>query len=156
MSTSTTSRKQIFTALGEIVTVVVDGIERKKLVLKSPAHYQQQINHIPIGKQVAVTISQDVGSRSRQQLAYHMVLAGYLAEATGYTREEMHDVLMRMCFGTKKVRFLGREVEVRKSVSDAARLPTADMAELINYDLECCAEMGIHVPTAQELGYISN
>jgi len=150
MATSTTTRKEIFTALGQVH--VVDGV--KKLVLKSPTYYQSQLNHLPTDKTIAITLAENVASRSRQQLAYYFVLVGYIADHCGYTREECHDVLMRTKFGTKKLRFMGKDVEVRKSVSDAARLPTHEMVELINYAKECCDELAIYVPTQEELGYL--
>ena len=47
-------------------------------------------------------------------------------------------------------------LEVRKSISNEARLPKYDAVELITYDLELCQWAGIIVPTAESLGYIKN
>lgn len=146
------TRKELFTVIGVVQTV--DG--SKKFVFNSPGHYMQQIKKAPEGKQLAVTFYENKGTRSRSQLAYYHVLVQYIADECGYTHEECHDALMRLKFGTKTIEFAGKSVEVRRSVSDASRMPTSDMVELITYALEVCDELGLHVPTAAELGYLPN
>lgn len=150
MANITTTRQELFTALGEVV--VVDG--RKKLELKSPAYFQSQIAKAPVGKKLAVTVAEDKATRSRQQLAYYWILVKYIADECGYTTAECHDALMRLKFGTTTVRLGEHTVEVRKSISDIARMPKYEAVELIDYALEVCTELGIHVPTREELGYL--
>ena len=114
------------------------------------------VSRLAVGKSVSCTFSESVATRSSAQLAYHYVLMKYLSDETGYTKEEVHDAIMRLKFGTKMVRLGDKTVEVRKSVSDAAKLPKHEMVGLIEFDLETCASLGIHVPTPEQLGYISN
>jgi len=95
-------------------------------------------------------------SRSSNQLRYYFVLVGLLADSLGYTRDELHDVLVSIKFGTKKIKVFGKEVEVRKSISDASKFPTADMIDLISFTQEKCFENDVVVPSAESLGYISN
>lgn len=144
-------RKPLFTVLGEIVQ---EG-NRRAFRARSPGHLQTMLHKSPLGP-CAITFEKAESARSQPQLAYHWVLMTYLADYTGGSKEEVHDAVMRLKFGTKTLSLAGREVEVRQSVSDAARLPKGDMVELIDYDLQLCSEMGIVVPTAEELGYISN
>lgn len=133
---------------------VIEG--RKRFVPNSPPHLQVQIDSLPMGKPISLSFEEHKATRSQQQLAYHWVLIGYLARHTGYTTEEMHDAVMRLKFKTKKVVLGDRIVEVRRSISEASRMPAADAVELIDFDLNLCHKLGIVVPTKEELGYMNN
>ncbi len=150
MSKTGITEKELFTVLGEFK--LVDN--KKRFIPKSPAYYNQESQKVPLGKVVAVEFKAKLPSRSQAQLRYHWVLIGYLAEHCGYTGEEMHDAVMRAKFGIKTVKVGKLVQQVRKSISGHAYLSKADTMELINYDLELCAEMDIHVPTMEELGYL--
>jgi len=145
-------RQEQFTVLGK---VVLDG-EKKRLRFNSPDHYLTQINKIPVDTQLAITISKDVSTRSRSQLAYFMVLAGYIADHTGYTTKEVYPLLIEEVYPPKTIIWKGEERKVRRSVSDVAKMPSYDMIALIEHALATCSELEINVPTAEELGYISN
>ncbi len=146
------NRKPVFTVLG---SVVFEG-GKKRIKINSPEHYHNEIQQLVVGKAVGITIEEYKASRSATQLAYHWVLMGYLARHTGHTTEELHDTLMRAKFGTKTVRVGPIEQEVRRSISNAARFPTSDMVELIEFDLQLCADLEVTVPTREELGYLPN
>jgi len=152
MATSTRARRDMFTVLGKIA--LVDG--KKKLALNSPGHYQCELNDLPEGKKVAITIASDESARSRGQLAYFMVLAGYIARQTGYTTKEVYPLLIEDVFEPEERKWRGKLRKIRRSVSELAKMPTADMSLLIDHAREVCDELEIHVPTAEELGYISN
>jgi len=62
-------------------------------------------------------------------------------------------VIMRQKFGVKRVKLGKIEQEVRQSISDDAKMSKSDCVELISFDLELCQELGIKVPTPEELGY---
>jgi hypothetical protein len=149
---SKATRKEIFTVLGTIQRVE----DRHRFIPNSPGHMSACVSRIPLGKPVSCTFYDQIPTRSEGQLAYHWVLMGHIATHTGYTKDEVHDAIMRKKFGTKKIKLAGMEIEVRKSVSDKARFPKSDMVELISYDREICDRLEIVVPTAEELGYISN
>lgn len=146
------NRKDVFTILGEVRLVG----DKKKFVINSPGHYQQELNQFPEGKRLACTFEEWKASRTHQQLAYHWVLVGYLAKHTGYTKEELHDAVMRQKFGVRAIHIGQMKQFVRKSISTQARFPLAQMIELIEYDLELCRELKIKVPTKKELGYLEN
>jgi hypothetical protein len=153
MSKSTTTTKELFTALGRVR--IVDG--RKKLELKSPSYFQHQISKVEAEKDVSVVISTKTPTRNEAQLAYYWVLLGFLAEHCGnVSKEEAHDALMRAKFGTKRVQIGNIVQEVRRSISDRAKMSKSDAVELISFAKECCDDLGIVVPTGEELGYISN
>lgn len=146
------TRKDVFSVLGEVK--IVEG--KKRFVPKSPAHLTACISRLPTGKELSCTFSIHVASRSSSQLAYHFVLLNYIAEHTGHSAEELHDGIMRIKFGEKRIKIGGQYVLVRASISDKAHFPKYKMVELIEKDLEICKELGIKIPTPEELGYISN
>lgn len=78
---------------------------------------------------------------------------GYIAEHTGFTGEEVHDVVMKYKWGTRKIELGGLSGEGRRSWTT---LTKTEATEMIAYDLELCNELGVHVPSMEELGYISN
>ncbi len=145
-------KKKLASILGQVR--VVEG--KKRFIPNSPDHLQVQVNNLPMGKVIALSFEEYKASRSSQQLAYHFVLMGYVSDYTGYTKEECHDTIMRVKFGTKNVKIGRYTAEIRKSISDSARFPKADMVDLITFDLQVCGELGIVVPTMEELGFISN
>jgi hypothetical protein len=93
-------------------------------------------------------------TRSESQLRYYWVLVGMIAEHTGYTDDEVHDALMKLKWGTKRVKIGNNVAEVRKSISNSARFSKVDMIEHIEFTLEKCNELDIYVPSREELGYL--
>lgn len=156
MAKSSATKKELFTIIGEFQDVEnKDGYTETRFVPKSVKHFRSVSRNAPKNKPIAATFYATVSSRSRNQLAYHFVLLGYIADHTGYTKDELHDAIMRLHFGTKTITISGRSVEVRASLSDAAKLPKYEVVELIEYDLKLCKELGIKVPSPEELGYIT-
>lgn len=147
---SAPTKKELFTVLGQIL--IVDG--KKRFVPYSRHHLDVCIWRLAAEKKVTVTFYETKTMRSKDQLKYHFVLMGYLAQHTGYTREEMHDAIMRIKFGEKSIKLGVHTVKVRKSMSDGGDLSKSDVVELIEYDLELCADMDIRVPSKKELGYL--
>lgn len=130
---------------------------KNTVALSSRQFYQHFLNtKTKEGDSGTLTLKLKKPTRSEQQLRYYAVLVGFIADYTGNTWEEMHECLMILRFGTKKVK-LGKEVvNVRKSISNSARFGKVDMIELIEFALEKCFDLEIKVPTKQELGYIDN
>lgn len=150
MAKQGTTRKEEFTVLGDVK--YVDG--KKKLVLKSPGHFQVCLNRVKEGH-VAVSVSTKTPTRSKQQLNLFMVLCEYIADHTGYTKNEIYPLMIEDVWPPKTITLNGRERKVRKSVSDVAKMPKSDMWELITHTQEVCDELGIYVPSAEELGYFT-
>jgi hypothetical protein len=149
---SSKTNRKIFSVLGQVS--LADG--RKRFVPHSIDFLNTCISSLPLGKGILCTFYDHVPTRSEQQLDYHWVLVSLMAEHTGYTKEELHDAIMRMKFGTKVIQLAGHSVMVRKSISNTGGMTVAEVAELITFDLELCGRLSIHVPTPEELGYISN
>lgn len=156
MKTGST-KKELFSIIGHIESIKDDkGYNRHRFIPKSAKYLSHKLSEIPLKTELTCTFSQVKASRSQQQLAYHWVLLDLLAKYTGESKEELHDGIMRIKFGTKKIKLGKYEMEVRKSVSNKALFPKDDMVNLISFDLELCNFYEIKIPTAQELGYTSN
>lgn len=145
-------RKELFHVLGK--AQIVDG--KKRFVAYSPAYLNQKIASLPLDKELELKLSVHKASRTRSQLAYHWVLMNLISEHTGFTPEEAHDFCLRAKFGTKKMKLGSLVMEVRRSMSDIGDLNVSEVIELIDFDLRLCAELGIHIPTAKELGYMAD
>lgn len=147
--------KKIPTDSFQFNIVELDG--KKTIALTSRKYYQHFLNTKTKGGDVGtMTLTLKKPTRSEAQLRYYAVVVGLIADYTGNTWEEMHDCLMILKFGTKKVK-LGKEtVNVRKSISNGAKFGKIQMIELIEFALEKCFDLEINVPTKQELGYIDN
>ncbi len=136
--------------------IVLDKEEKRAKIL-APDYYKHFIKtKTKVGEKGTMHLDFKKPTRSKVQLNYYFVIVGLIAVHTGDTKEEMHDVLTSLKFGTKKLNRFGREVEVRRSVSDVARMNKTDMGELIEFALEKAAYLNVNVPTAESLGYIRN
>jgi hypothetical protein len=143
-----------FVVLG---TVVVDeATGRKRVLAKSDRYLRGSLDRLNVGDEVVVTYSTRKPTFSQGQRNLHFALMGYLAEYSGHSVAEMHEYVMREKFGTKRIALGDKIQEVRRSLSDTAKMPKDEMGELLDFDFELCKSLGIEVPTAEELGYVSN
>lgn len=143
--------KEVFTCKG---TVTASPMGRgHDFTAISERYLADQLNRLPLNKELTVTFYEHKAARSNQQLRYHMVLCGYIADHSGHTRAEIHDAIMRIVFGTKFIKLGAHSVQVRESMSEDARMPKHKVVELIEADLRFCSELDIVVPSAEELGY---
>lgn len=143
-------KRVLFTVLGTVA--MVEG--RKRFVPFSIHHLNACISRYAVGKKVSATFSEIRFMRSDAQLRYHRVLVAYIAEHVGHTPDEVHDAIMRRVFGEKEIELAGVKTMVRKSLADEGDVMKNEAVELIDFDLNLCAEYGIVVPSAEELGYL--
>lgn len=141
-----------FTSLG--VVQLVNG--HKRIVPNSIAYYNAGVSAFPLGTKVRATYKQVKSEHSKAQHNYYFALCGLIASHSGYSVEDVHDAVMKQTFGVKKVTLLGKVTESRESMSNTAAMSVGKVVELINKTLEICAELGIVVPTPEELGYITS
>lgn len=130
-----------------------DGIVRKHFVPRSRNHFLAVCNRFPVDKEIGMIPVEDVNIRSRSQLAYHKVLGRYIAHDQGMSEDDVHDAMMKECFGIRHYSLNGKTYEGRYSISDAGGLDTTQVNALIVEDLETCKFLEIKVPTQEELGY---
>jgi hypothetical protein len=130
---------------------------KKSLKMASETYFSHFLyTKAKVGDKGTMILTFKKPSRSQSQLRYHMTLCGLIGNHTGYTTEEVHDAVMRIKNGTKVVSLGGFNVHVRDSVAEKAKFPKQLMAEMIEFDLDLCRRYEIKVPTAEELGYVSN
>lgn len=146
------TEKEQFSIQGEFK----DADGQRRFIPTSPEFYRQCCFKMPLNKQFCVRFTSKVGSRSSQQLKYYWVLLGLVSDYNGNTKEELHDFVMRAKFGTKTIKLGNITQEVRRSMADSAKMSASDCIELIAFVIEICNNLEIHIPTMEELGYISN
>ena len=150
---SSTTNKSVFRIIGEFK----DDPERgRRFIPDSAPYYHDRCSKMPLNKKFTCDFTTKIPTRSEAQLDYHWVICNYISEHTGFTKYEVHDFMMRKVFGTKIIKIGNFQTEVRESISDRAKLPKYMAVDLITEDLQICQDLEIAVPTAQELGYISN
>lgn len=144
------NRKVAFSVLGEVVL----SENKKRIQIKSPDHYQQQVAKLVAGSRVALTVEEYQPTKSQAQHNYYWALIGYLADYSGHEPTELHDAIMRQKFGTKQIVIGEVKQQVRRSIANIAKFPKAEMVELIEEVLDICRKQDVHVPTKEQLGYI--
>lgn len=145
-------KKELFRAVGEIK--LIDG--QKRWIPYSPPFFKSNINRLSVGRRVSAVFSSEETMRSLDQLRYHFVLCEYLSDHTGFSKEEVHDAIMRIVFGTKTIHLGNEFVTVRRSFSTSDSVSKLEAVSLIEKDLDLCHEFGIVVPSKEELGYLSD
>ena len=147
--------KKIPTDSFQFKIVKLNGV--KTIQLLSRPYYQHWINEkTKEGDIGSMELTLKKPTRSEAQLRYYAVIVGLIAGHSGYTWNECHEGLMIARWGTKKIKIGNKEVFVRKSVSDSARMKKVDMMDQIEYTLSVAKDYEIKIPTREELGYLEN
>lgn len=99
------------------------------------------------GQKVYVVIDKQDESRTLKQNSY--LWAGVyqtISEATGYTQEEVHEIMKAKCLPRRFVEFNGEEIEIRKSTTT---LTKPEFWEYVNRIASEVSPMGIYIPTPE-------
>ena len=133
---------------------VEQGPDGVRLRFASPAHYRQLIKRFENDKRVAVTIENLRSHRSVSQNRYLWgVVYPLIADTTGYTENEVHEWAKAQYLKPHIVTVAGRVREITKSTTE---LSVGEMVEYIENLISLAADLGVHVPSPEEAGYISN
>ena len=101
------------------------------------------------GKAVAVKFSRPVSTRSNSQNSYMWgVVLTLIAESTGHTTEEIHDILKSMFLPRKFITLGNREVETRKSTTELDTTEFEQYLERIR--AWASSELSIRIPLPNE------
>ena len=100
---------------------------------------------------VSVIVKKWRESRSDNQLRYYWgVVVKIISEETGYTKEEIHEVL-KSKFLWDYVNFEGKEIMIIRSTSD---LNTSSMEEYLSEVRQwASAELSLYIPLPNEVEY---
>jgi hypothetical protein len=138
----------------KLPAIVENGTDGVRIRFASPAHYRQMIQRFENDKRVAVTIENMRSHRSLQQNRYLWgVVYPIIAEATGYTVNEVHEWARAQYLAPKVLQVAGKVREVTRSTTE---LSIGEMVEYVDNLIQLGAELGCHVPSPEEAGYISN
>jgi hypothetical protein len=102
------------------------------------------------GKRVTITIEKYKKIRSNEQNAYyHGVIIKIISDYTGYSKEEVHELLKKEFIGKKTVKIGDREVEIGESTT---KLTTTDFMGYISEIQQWCSEtIGLYLPDPNEI-----
>lgn len=120
--------------------IIRDDITRRRVA--------DVIAGLPLNLPWSVTWGPERKRRSLNQNALYWKVVSELADNLGYLPEEMHEVIKQRCVPPKVVEVSGRQFEIRST----AKLDTAAFATLMDQVYAIGAEMGIYLPSPEELG----
>ena len=95
-----------------------------------------------------VIIEPDIADKSAEQRGGFHFLCDFLGQATGYSREEVKDLVVREILGTKQIKIGGRVQEVRMSSesNDGEAVDVIEYNTLIDGIYRIGGEAGIVLP----------
>lgn len=129
--------------------VLKDG--QKRLAFKNHDYYRDQVNRLNDQKKVLVTIENISSRRSQRQNAYWWSACfPTIAELTGYTTEEAHELCVKMFISPKILNVKDKEYLVRKGSSE---LDKSEGVEFTDKVRNLAVELGGYIPTPEEAGY---
>lgn len=129
--------------------VLKDG--QKRLAFKNPDYYRDQINRLDERKKVLVTIENVKTNRSQQQNKYWWAACfPVIAEITGYTIEEAHELCVNMFIPPKFLQVKEKEYAVRKGSSELSKSEGVEFTDKVR---NLAVELGGYIPTPEEAGY---
>jgi hypothetical protein len=124
------------------------------LDLDHPELYSDLLKGKLANSRVQLDIDRVKTPRSQQQSAY-LFAAVYppIAEHTGYSVPEVHEVCKQIFLPPRQMSIGDKMITVPGST---ARLTTAEMGEYIERCIALAGELGCHVQSPEDAGYISN
>jgi hypothetical protein len=125
-----------------------------RLAFQNPAYYRNLLRKFESDKKVSVTIENLRSHRSLQQNRYLWgVVYPIIAEATGYTVNELHEWARAQYLKPRVIEVAGMTRNVTRSTTELSK---GEMVEYVDELIRLGAELGYHVPSPEEAGYISN
>ena len=134
-----------------MITPIFTGTVKKgKMVISNRNDFLAYISTLE-GKTIEVVVRKQKNTRSVRQNAYYWtVCVKMLADETGYTTDEMHDILRGM-FLAKIIMFAGKEVV---TVQSTTSLSTSEMEEYLSSIRQWASvELNCYVPDPNETDY---
>lgn len=130
-------------------------IKDRKLVFYTPEMVENYLIGIQGDVEVVIRKWCEKIQRSIEQNRYYWgVVIKILSEATGYTGDEIHEILKQL-FLSKRVYFKTKKgVEVHKIPQSTTGLTTAKMEEYLSQIRQWASiELGVYIPLPNEVEY---
>lgn len=135
----------------QLIADIVTKDGQKRLAFKNPDYYRDQINRLNENKKVIVTLENQSSARSgRQNRYWHGACFPILAEATGYTVEEVKELCKKMFIKPKFVTIREKEYEIARGTSELTKYEGVEFTDKIR---NLAVELGTYIPTPEEAGY---
>ncbi len=125
-------------------------IGKKKILFETEIE-EQNFFEKNDGKTATITIEKK--RRSLPQNRYLWVIYTLIAEHTGHTAEEIHEVEKQRHIIPKFIKIKTKEYEIRPSTTQLSKESMALYIEKVIVD---ASQLGIIIPTMEEAGYIGN
>jgi hypothetical protein len=124
-------------------------VEKSQIVWQNPERLSNLLQSLS-GKEVFVTIKEFKPNRSLNQNSYYWgIVIEILSDFTGYSRDEMHEVL-KTKFLSYKVKILHEEFVITKSTTS---LTTQEFEDYLRLIREWASTMGCYIPLPNEIGF---
>ena len=138
-----------------MITPIFTGTDTKgKMEISNRNDFLAYISTLE-GKTIQVVVKEQKNTRSvRQNAYYHAVCVKMLADETGYTPDEMHDIL-RGKFLSKTIIFAGEEVVIVKSTKSLNTKEFEEYTAAIRQTASLPEWLGkkIYIPDPNEVEY---
>jgi hypothetical protein len=108
----------------------------------------QDFLHSVEGKQLAVSIGKERGIRSDNQHRYYWAYLRIIANETGHTEDELHQLFKRLFLRPNIIKVLGREIKVPATTKELSKIEFGEYLDRI------CAEVNIPLPDPKDISNI--
>lgn len=127
-------------------TIITQGTH-KNIKLASPPHFYHSLRKLKEGQTVWVEVDERAPKRSEQQNRYLWLCYGLIAETTGYTSEEIHELCKKKFLTPKYAHVLGENLTMRSTTK-------LSKAEFVSYTEEirrwAASELSVNIPDPED------
>lgn len=124
-------------------------IQNKTLVFENKNLLGQYLNSLKEGDVLDVKIQIHRNDRTNNQNSYYWVILGVIAEDTGHTANELHEIFKRKFLPPKFATYRGEEIELP---STTTTLNTEEMAKYMEQIIIEAGLLGINIPPPTQVG----
>ena len=126
-------------------------IRNEVIKTDTPHKFKQYLRTLE-GKKCVLNLEKYKVGRTLQQLRYLWgIIYPLISDTTGYECNELHEIMKTRHLKPKIITFRGKEYEIKGSTK---QLEKYEMVEFVSAVIQDANELGIHVPSPEEAGYV--